>query len=411
MNYKKYKNTKFNVQLSTTQKLFISLVLTLIIIYFEHDRLKCFFESFKAKENESLIFLVIFFIFPFMAIATSKGIAIYYTKEKWTKIIKSIVFSFLFCICSIIIFFTFIEFSNILTFYIYYVLILSLIFIFLNITCSKSLPYYDKNEYLSIWGPQHSGKTVYLAILIHELISNKNNDWEINIDDAKPIIPVLDSIKSGKWPASTFMKKLIGKDSLTWKIIISKISDSQVIVRPVKYILDVADTSGQYFEQYDKEEFSNDTYLFFQRVSKSAGLILTISSTVDRKDEAKKILYASLNKIKLQYKKKIQVPVAVCLSKVDKIYYEYEKVNKNPEKLFVHVYGQDVLDMIKQYCENYKFFCFSSIGVKKDLESNKMISRIQIKNFDECPPEDGNIEPFGVIEPLNWILKQGSKNK
>jgi len=414
--FSEFRNKDVNNNLTNFQKMVISLTLSFLIIFIFHDLLNNFWSKYNSKVSQYNIYFVIFFLIPFLVKISSKGIEIYYKFNSLISFLcKSLIFNiFFFILCFVICILFFINGSDYLIVgFMNLIFFTSIIFLLLNFLSFTPLLHKETHNYISIWGSQGSGKTVYLAILVSELMRDKN--WEVMPEgDLKQIIKDIDTINKGSWPPGTTQAEFL-KSGTSYKIVISKKKANALFVKPMMYILDFADPCGDYFEKYDSDKFSNDSYRYFERLAKSAGLLLILSPAKEyfNTNELKILLKANLTRIKLQFKTsgKIFIPIAVCISKVDKIFEEYENVNKNAKKLLIKLFDESILSIIEEYCENYKIFCFSSIGVAKDENSGKILSRIRINNGTELPPKDDNIKPFGLIEPLEWLLDNSNTKK
>lgn len=111
-------------------------------------------------------------------------------------------------------------------------------------------------------------------------------------------------------------------------------------------------------------------------------------------------------------KRKIQIPIAICLSKLDTVrdrldassYYNYHSRNLNQpafdnldnyttdlemEALIDYWAGTDLINQVKSQFEHYSFFGFSALGSAPD--ENNIVT---------------HIAPFRVCDPFLWILSQ-----
>ena len=320
---KKINYIEFDIKLSHFQKLCTSVLSSVIIIYLMFDLMNDFLKTFQSITYIAVFVILFWFLSPFLAFASSKGCISIVNRDDWLLLGKAFFKSLAVCLFSLILCFLLFLTGCIKIFvgYSYFVFLVSFQYFILNYV-SKEEPFIHKRSEnkISIVGPINSGKTVFLIILIQELI--KDNSWDFKDTNVEPITDMYSHyIRKGKFPPATTINNLMDK-KFSWDILISKKENKNLLVQPIAFSINVADSSGGLFDHYDSERFKNDSYGYVKRVSNSSALILILPVDYQHTPEIlNKTLQANFKQILKQFKTdKIPIPVAICLSKIDKHY-------------------------------------------------------------------------------------------
>ena len=405
---KKINYKEFDIELSYFQKWCISVIVSLAIVYLMFDPMNNFLRTFQSGGYIAFFAILLWFVCPFLAFASTKGSISFLNKSDWALFAKAFFKSIIVCLFSLLlcIFFFLTGCITLMVRYTYFVGLVSFLFFILNYIFKEKPFVHKKSENkITIFGPINSGKTVFLIILIRELI--KDNSWEFEETKATPLLDMYsDYIRKGLFPPGTDVYNMMD-EKFSWDISIAKKKNRDVLFQPIAFSLNVTDSTGGFFDQYDSKRFINDSYGYFERVSKSSALILILPADYEHSlDILNKALQENFKQILKRFNtEKIPIPVAICMSKIDNIYQKYvENHKKNPIKMFEEKFNSKIMLTIDKYLKTYEFFCFSAVGIEKENGHYQTLLRKDENNI-ECPPKDGKLKPFGLIEPIDWFVK------
>jgi hypothetical protein len=402
---KKINYKEFDIELSYFQKWCISVIVSLAIVYLMFDPMNNFLRTFQSGGYIAFFAILLWFVCPFLAFASIKGSISFYNKSDWALFAKAFFKSIIVCLFSLLlcIFFFLTGCITLMVRYTYFVGLVGFLFFILNyIVKEEPLIHTKSNNILSILGPKNSGKTVFLVMLLKELRSDIS--WYCNDMKAAPLDKIYtEFIRKGNLPEPT-LDKIIHDES--WNILIAKKENKNLLIRPVEFLLNVADVSGEFFDKYEDDQYKNDEFGYFERISKSSALMLILPAKHENPlDILQKTLEANFNQIRNRFQTdKISIPVAICISKIDidEVYQRYLDSKRNSKQVFEDLFGKNIINTLGKYLSKYKFFCFSSVGIE---EINGKYTSLLKKdaNNREYLPKDGKIKPIGITEPLEWF--------
>lgn len=259
---------------------------------------------------------------------------------------------------------------------------------------------------IGLWGPGGSGKTVFLGMLFSDLKKGTRHFFEKEASDY--VISVRNALAEEKWPEETRPPVPGPKKTRPLKFYFARPGGWYPYLG-LKYIsVEFEDTAGKLFENPSADAFIKDSHLIFYKLARSAGALFVVDHCFSEKPEKLQfILEENLDRILKECepkgaRKKIPFPTAVVISKVDSIYPEYEKFKDKPGDFFSHLFGEEILTLLKEKIAKSRIFCFSCVGVKED--DGKRVPRLHRKNGDGDNVPDENLEPFGLFEPVEWLL-------
>lgn len=301
--------------------------------------------------------------------------------------------------------------------------------------CHSVLPatFSADSPLFGIVGVRGSGKTVMLSMLTKELTSSVARRFDANIDavGGSNLLTRLENIRqgietgTGQLPDQTAANTQIDTVPAVYEWQIEKPVIGG-ISRRVSTILSFYDTAG---EDLASTESTRDQHY----LGAAGGLILLLDPfgfpenhelAVQRgvdpnslRDTPVSVLHSLTQMLReaerLRANKKIKVPVAVVLAKIDAFFSEVgpedpirqpsstEAVYDEAEAADLHHYveslvsqwgGDDVLTMLRFNYSTYRFFVASSLGAEPDYRTRHVSSK--------------GVRPHRVAEPLLWLMAQ-----
>jgi hypothetical protein len=261
---------------------------------------------------------------------------------------------------------------------------------------------------ISILGFPNAGKTVFLTVLFEELRSIQQfNHFIFSAYGDETIERTLKDIKllsTGQWLPPTPITGLFYYRAQVFE---------KVGMINKRFMIEIPDYAGENIKEFD---VNNDKWLhktpYFENVVQSHAVLLAIDSekVLESKNfdliEMENSFIAAIQKLRekkgVDFERKIKAPVALLFMKYDLV-----KHTPNPlldkdklGDLLVHMHAREdkevlehklprLMEVCRRGCSNFDTFIVSSVG------------EIDTKGR---PPE--HLRPFGVVDPLLWILKK-----
>lgn len=255
---------------------------------------------------------------------------------------------------------------------------------------------------LSLWGPPSAGKTVFVSQLYWQG-TDSSSDWDIRLlsEDSKQYMSQMyDTIQNkNKFPLGTNL----GHDNKIEFLIINEKENIQAN-------LFIEDRAGAH---YSGEAEASDGNLKLEEsiveiLKQSDGLIFLFDPSRE-----KSILFSevwnTMQTLQLELsggRKKIQIPVAVCLTKADNEIDSLEKFNfalKDPDT-FVREYAEiSLIELLDKYCENYSLFPVSSVGIKVSEYLVEPIVFYDDALESRVVPND-ETKTINLLSPFVWLM-------
>lgn len=255
---------------------------------------------------------------------------------------------------------------------------------------------------LSLWGPPSAGKTVFVSQLYWQGVDS-HSDWDIRLltSDSKQYMSMMyqNIQNNNKFPLGTN----VGHDNKIEFLIINEAEDIQAT-------LFIEDRAGAH---YSGEAESTEGNLklednIVEILKQSNGLIFLFDPS-----RKKSVLYNevwnTMQTLQLELsggRKKIQIPVAVCLTKADNEIDSLEKLNfalSDPDT-FVREYAEtSLIELLDKYCENYSLFPVSSVGIKvTDYQVEPIVFYDDGLESRVVPNEE--TKTINLISPFIWLI-------
>jgi len=267
---------------------------------------------------------------------------------------------------------------------------------------------------ISVWGARQCGKTVYIGMLYNDLCFKK---WKMEIiedEAASYIISIRSSLANNQWPQDTqpTLDSSQAAQSFTFNFYRKRIWGPYFGMR--YFSISFPDPSGELFlkvEGVKTSELPAFKQEYFQSLHQSAGALFIISIQDAKNPETlKRQLEANLTHLQFlhfpsQPGRKLDFPVAIAVSQVDRLYDGYKQYHHQPEEWFKRLFGEVFYRMLQGRLFEFKIFYFSAIGVKE--VNGRMVPRTSMVDGMEVP--DKKLQPFGLFQPIQWLLKRSKR--
>ena len=413
---KKWSQREIFPYLKKTVMVYIILaVLALLLVLFFNVGLTRFFVA-RSKYRA----IIMFFLLPLLALLTrpygdNRAIGLIYAWRKKEKAFVTgtikywLAVSFTSVVVSFFLYYW--ELYEILVGFANWIYCFSFLSLLINLVPEPPPPLKGASLPIAVWGPRSSGKTVFLAMLYKDLA---NSDWQMDITDpeiSQYIIEIRESLDNAKWPPPT--DPSAKKNKNTYSLHFSHKRPSYPYMGLTYFSLNVQDPSGELFENFESEHLKPEKEEFFKSFTQCKGALFIIDHRYSEKSAAlHAAIYSNMAKIQKQLftvhsQFHIQFPVAICVSKIDERYEDFQEMKHNPEKFFIKLFGHQTFNLLKESIKNFKIFFFSAVGVKE--ENGKWVPRLTEVEGQAVPDEV--LQPFGLFEPVEWIIQKARSYK
>jgi hypothetical protein len=267
---------------------------------------------------------------------------------------------------------------------------------------------------ITVWGPRKSGKTVYFGMLFDDLLNKKWAMDPTGEDAYKYIDKIRGTLAGNQWPQNT-EPQYDGKESAeSFTFHFSRRWPWYPYFGRRYFSIRMPDPSGELFQEVegvDTTELPAIKQTYFQNMVQSAGALFIIDiQSSDDTETLKKQMAANISHLQYihfpdQPGRKLEFPVAIAVSQVDRVYDEYRKNIKQPDQWFQQKFGPNLYRLLQQRIQDFRIFYYSAVGVKE--ENGRMIPRTHIKDGEEIP--DTRLQPFGLFEPVKWLLYRSKR--
>jgi len=249
---------------------------------------------------------------------------------------------------------------------------------------------------ITLWGSRRSGKTVFLVALHDAITKGYDSSWMIQAanDASTNFINERRSeiFDDKKWPKPTDPKDR------------NRVFQFEVQVKSYfgfkkrSFRFDFEDPAGELFENpaaavaYDNP--------IFERIGATTGMIFLLDPFRENKNEFFRLLTRNFTALKRAFTgeqrgfRQIDIPVAVCLSKMDR----RPQFLKKPKEFAIDFLGKQNARLFETYFTQYRFFATSSVGMNKAGKSNLILGP-----DGELYPT-GELLPFGLFEAAEWVV-------
>jgi hypothetical protein len=262
---------------------------------------------------------------------------------------------------------------------------------------------------ITVWGPKQSGKTVYIGMLFDDLVNKKWLMDPTEADAHRYIDNIRGTLTNNRWPQNTepFLSGSQAAESFTFHF--SRKWNWYPYFGLRYFSIRIPDPSGELFREVEgvkTDELPAFKQSYFQSMGQSAGALFIISIQATKDPEnLRKQLAASLTHLQYiqfpgQPGRKLEFPVAIAVSQVDRDYDEYMQNRKHPDQWFRRRFGPELYRLLQERIRKFRIFYFSAIGVKE--VDGRMVPRTHRENGGEVP--DKELQPFGLFEPIKWLL-------
>lgn len=247
---------------------------------------------------------------------------------------------------------------------------------------------------ISLLGYPHSGKTVFVTVLLNELMIKSTPGIIFSPYGSETIDKVtkdITTLRHGRWLPKTEVTEVFFYRA---KAIIN-IGNAGFLKRLLK--IEISDYAGEHIKEFDPTEenwFLHKTE-YFRYAVESDAIILSIDSEVIMKarkeDNTAGVsgmensfiadLQILMEKKGVDIDKKLRAPLALTFMKCDLV---PEEDRRELPKIFPRL-----TSFCRKRCSNFEIFQVSSVG--------------QVTN-DGSPPKE--LEPLNIADPIIWILQK-----
>lgn len=267
---------------------------------------------------------------------------------------------------------------------------------------------------ITVWGPRQCGKTVYVGMLFDDLVNKKWLMDPTEADAYKYIDNVRTTLTNNQWPPNTQPLFDGDQEAESFTFHFTRRRNWYPYFGLRYFSIRMPDPSGELFrevEGVDTDELPAFKQTYFQNMGRSAGALFIISiQSAQDPDTLMRQLEANL--IHLQFihypgqpGRKLEFPAAIAVSQVDRVYDEYIRNREQPDEWFRRLFRPEIYQLLQARLREFKIFYFSAIGVKQ--VNGRMVPRTHLVNGEEVP--DTELQPFGLFEPIKWLLYRSKK--
>lgn len=417
---KRFSDPQFLPYPRKTWRLYLALaIIALLFVVFFNRQLTEFFVS-RSKQRA----LFLFFLLPLLVLLTQP-----YGKERAIGIIYALrekEWRFFTTALSRWIFFSIVSF--LLALGLYYLGYYSLLVGFANwVYCFSFFallanlfpmppPAIQRGAQLpiTVWGPRQCGKTVYIGMLFDDLVNKKWLMDPTEADAYRYIENIRSTLTNNQWPQNTEPLYDGNQVAESFTFHFSRRWNWYPYFGLRYFSIRIPDPSGELFREVEgvnTDELPAFKQTYFQNMGQSAGalFIIDIQSSQDP-DSLRSQLEANLTHLQFIYYpgrpgRKLNFPVAISISQVDRVYDEYIQNKKQPDEWFRRRFGPALYQLLRERIREFKIFYFSAIGVKE--VDGRMVPRTHLVDGAEVP--DTELQPFGLFEPIKWLLYRSKK--
>ncbi len=251
-----------------------------------------------------------------------------------------------------------------------------------------------------LWGPPGSGKSTFLAAMMFRQVEDDAvdaYDWRIMSVGARAgdyVRSVLQAYRSGEQPHATvvtdapfrFKIRKYRKERRIWGLLPRaeqiRLEADLVFVDPPGELFTVSKMRGRAGQR------------LLELMEHAGGLLLLIDPTYQDQRRYWTMLVENLSEIidhlrrkstqVLDDEQRLGIPTAICITKMD----QHPADAHRPAEFLREQIGESAFSVIENSFSNYTVYACSALG-------------------NDFKPEN-NPKPWGVVDPIRWILEQSS---
>jgi hypothetical protein len=417
---KRFSDPHFVPYLRKTLPLYLIIaVIALLPVLFFNRQLTEFFVS-RSKERA----LLLFFLLPLLALLTrpygeqqAVGM-IYASREKeWNFFRTTLSYWFAISIASFVlaIIMYYLEYYSLLVGFANWVYCFAFLAFLVNLFPMPP-PAKRRGALLpiTVWGPRQCGKTVFFGMLYDDLVQRKWSMDPTEEEAQRHILDIQGALVNTQWPQGAQPLPNMDPAAESFTFHFFRKWNWYPYFGITYFSIRMPDPSGELFQEVEgvnTDELHTQKKRYYQDMGQSAGALFIISiQSSERPDTLLKQLNANLTHLQHinspgRPDDKLDFPVAIAVSQVDRFYDEYMRNRKQPEEWFRKRFGPQLHLLLQQKLRRFKIFYFSAIGVKQ--VNGRMAPRTHQVNGEEVP--DRELQPFGLFEPVKWLLYRSNR--
>lgn len=255
---------------------------------------------------------------------------------------------------------------------------------------------------VTLWGPSAAGKTMLLAQLCGRS-DESASPWSVRpTEEARPFLNLARDLimLRNEFPRAT------GEHASQLRLhFFNKKTNAEIE-------LSIEDRKGQEFEKLNDETR--------KRLTEAHGIVLLFDPATGGADLEKQIM-ESVEQVRMDRRSsgtrepRDPRPYAICISKADlwvRTAKDVERAKNEPDDFVRRLLREKglsrVLRHIEDYCENYRLYPISAVGVHLQRGS---VERAVFLDESGAPRLRAGANPINLIEPFEWIFSQLTKNK